>query len=236
MPDTFLGLAVLILLLTPGIIFVMQVDSRRPTRELSALRELISIAGVGTICDITVLVTFGIVRFFFPRVTPNVGGIARVGLPYVRLHFVNIAWWILGLLIAACLLALILGRLWPGVAGRVVSGKIHFTSAWWELFHQKPGTVKYIACELLDDTYLAGYLLTYSTEPDESVDRELTLVKPIRYRARGSTQISELSNVSALSVRASQMKYMTVSYMPAPQQPNAPRQIKPWRDLMSPPG
>lgn len=213
MPDTFLGLAVLILLLTPGVIFAIQADSRRPARELSALRELTTVAAVGAICDITVLVLFGFLHLLRPRITPDIGVMARVGLPYIRTHLISISWWLLGLLIASCLLAWLLGRYWPAVvAGNIVAGRINFTSAWWEVFHKYPDTQKYVGCELLDGSYLAGYLMRYSTEPDEIADRELVLASPITYMSPMAQESSVLSNVGAVSVKASQMRYMTVTY------------------------
>lgn len=213
MPDTLLGLAILILLLVPGVVFVIQADNRRPTRELSALRELISIAAVGAICDFTVLVAFGILRAIYPRGTPNVGAMARLGFSYTRLHLVTDGWWVAGLLIASCVLAFFLGIFWPGVAGRVASGKISFDSAWWELFHQNKNSRIYVGCELQDGTYVVGFLWRYSTESEEIVDRELALAAPISHRSPGSADVSTLANVGAITVRASQMKYMTVTYL-----------------------
>jgi len=213
MPDTFLGLSILILLLVPGVVFVIQADNRRPNRDLSALRELVSVAAVGAVCDFTVLVLFGIFRTIFPKETPNVGDIARIGFSYARLHLVTEGWWIAGLLTSSCLLAFLLGIFWPGVAGRVASGKISFDSSWWELFHQNTGARIYVGCELQDDTYIAGFLWRYSTEPEETVDREIVLAAPVSHRSPGSTDASTLDNVAAVTIRASQMKYLTVTYM-----------------------
>jgi Family of unknown function (DUF6338) len=220
MPDTFLGLAILIILFMPGVIFAIQADSRRPAHELSPLRELISIAGVGTICNVVVLLIFGLLRSLFPTITPNIGQMARAGSEYIRLHFVSVSWWAFGLFFGACILAWILGRFWPGVAGRFVSGEIFFTSAWWELFHKYPDRQVYIGCELNDGTYISGYLIRYSTESDETPHRELALAGPIIYRASGSDVSAVLQNVDAMSLRAGQMKYLTVTYLPLPATPD----------------
>jgi hypothetical protein len=159
------------------------------------------------------LILFGLLRIFSPKITPDVGNMARLGSAYIRPHFVDTAWWALGLLAASCLLAWILGRHWPDVAGGVTSGRISFTSAWWELFHMNPDTRIYVSCELLDGTYVAGYLLTYSTEPDEISDRELTLASPMAYRAPGGRQPSVLPSIDAFSIKVSQMRYLGVSYI-----------------------
>jgi hypothetical protein len=213
MPDTVFGLAVLILLFIPGVIFAIQADSQRPKRDLSPLRELIVIAGTGITCDIIVLVGFAVLRFALPGETPDIGKIERAGSPYARAHVISLAWWAFGLFVFACALAWILGRFSPGIAGRIISGQIQFDSAWWELFHAQPDCQNYVSCELVDGSYIAGYLLRYSTDTEETENRELALAAPIMYRPVGHTEVAELENVHALSIRAGQIKYMAVTYL-----------------------
>ena len=217
MPDTFIGLAVLLLLLMPGAIFAIQADSRAPSREVSAFRELVTIAGVGTICDVIVLLIFAVIRIAAPGVTPNLASLALIGTSYARLHTAQLAWWIFGLFVAACALAFLLGRFWPGIAGRLVSGKIRFTSAWWELFHAMPDCQNYVTCELTDGSYIAGPLFRYSSESDETNDREIGLVAtpeyPIMYQPVGDQTIKPYENVNTLSISARRIKYMAVTYL-----------------------
>ena len=212
MPDTLFALAVLIVLILPGAVFAIQVDNKLPTRELSSLRELAAVAGVGFVCDACVLLPFGIIRALLPGVTPDVGAIERGGAAYLKLHPVSTGWWFITLFLASCGLAYTLGRFRPGIAGRVVSGKIGFNSAWWELFTYKPNTYKYIGCELQDGSYIAGYLMRYSSEIDETGDRSLALSAPISYRPANSREKEIMSNVGAVIVSADQLKFLTVSY------------------------
>jgi hypothetical protein len=218
MPDTFLGLAILVLLLMPGVIFAIQADSRRPAHDLSSLRELITIAGVGTICDVVVLLVFGLLRIWFPRDTPDIGKLARQGSIYTRAHFQELAWWTFGLFVAACLLAWALGRFRPGIAGRAVAGKIYATSGWWEMFHAQPKCRNYVSCTLTDGSYMAGYLMRYSTKTDETADRDLVIAGPVQYRGPGQATTSELQNVHAVSLRAAQIKYLAVTYLEVQQE------------------
>jgi hypothetical protein len=211
MPDTLFALAVLVILVFPGVIFAVQLDNQRPIRELSALRELAAVSGVGVICNALVLLIFGIIRASFPGITPDVGSIERNGTSYVISHFASIGWWAIALLLAACGLAYFLGSVTPQIAGRVASGKIAFTSAWWEVFHQHPDAYVYVGCQLQDDSYIAGFLMRYSTEVDETPDRELVLCAPISYRPAGGTE-SPLENVGAVTISASQLRFLTVAY------------------------
>src|ERR1700683_2440349 len=201
MPDTVFSFFVLILLLIPGVIFVIQLDSRRPYQDLSSLRELVTISAVGALCDLVTLVLFGIFHAIFPRLTPNAGAIVRIGLRYVRLHYAEVAWWTVGLLAASCALAYCLGRFWPRATGIVESGKIKSTNAWWELFHMHPDRRIHVGCDLQDGSYISGYLLRYSTEADDNSDRELSLADPIMYRCPGTAGVQQLEHIGAVSVK-----------------------------------
>jgi hypothetical protein len=148
MPVTVISLAVLVVLVLPGVVFAVQVDNRRPTRELSSLRELAIIAGMGIICDSLALLIFGIIRALLPKMTPDVGSIERKGTEYIKLHFVSVGWWFVGLFLVSCGVAYVLGRFMPGIAGKVTSGKIAFNSAWWEAFHMHPDAYKYVGSQI----------------------------------------------------------------------------------------
>lgn len=212
MPVTVFSFFVLILLLIPGVIFVIQLDSRRPYQDLSSLRELVTISAVGALCDLVTFVLFGIFHAVFPGLTPNIGAIVRNGSRYVRFHYVDDVWWTVGLLVTSCVLAYCLGRFWPRATGVVESGKVKSTNAWWELFHMHPDTRIHVGCELQDGSYISGYLLRYSTEADDTSDRELSLADPVMYRFAGTSEIRQLEHVGAVSVKASEMKYMAVTY------------------------
>lgn len=215
MPDTFIGLAVLVILLMPGVIFQIQADSQRPPHDQSSLRELISIAGVGAFCDTVVLLLFALARFIWPHFTPDTGRIEQQGISYIRLHYVSLAWWLFGLFAASCLLAWILGKYFLTSTSRYLAGKIFITSSWFELFSKYPDSRIYVGCELADGTYISGYLLSYSTDANETSDREIALAAPITHRPPGGSA-TILPNVGAVTVSAGQMKYMTVTYLPVP--------------------
>jgi hypothetical protein len=223
MPTTIFALAVIVVLVLPGFVFANQVQSQVPVRNLSPLKEFATIAGVGLICDSFVLLIFGIIRALFPHSTPDVGDIERGGITYVRSHFVSTGWWFIGLFLASCMTAYALGKFRPQIVNRVEPGRIVFNSAWWELFYRQPNHYKYIGCYLRDDSYVAGYLMRFSPEADESHDRDLALSAPVSYHPVGGTNAIKLSNVDAAIINAGQIKFLTVTYTKRhPTQPLTP--------------
>jgi hypothetical protein len=213
MPDTLFSLGVLILLGMPGVIFAIQLENRQPAREVSPLRELATIVSVGIVCDALALVVFGIIRAIRPSLTPDVGRIERSGMQYVKSHFASVGWWSIALLLTACAVAYILGRFRPQMAKSISLPAIKSTSAWWEAFHQYPDAYVYVGCVLQDDSYLAGYLKSYSTDVNETPDRDLILCAPITYRSAGGDEEREMEDVGLVTVSASQLKFFTVTYM-----------------------
>jgi hypothetical protein len=213
MPDTLFSLCALILLGMPGVIFAIQLENQQPAREVSPLRELATIVSVGIVCDALALLLFGIIRAIFPSITPDVGRIERSGMQYVKSHFASVGWWSIALLLTACSLAYVLGRLRPQIANVISAPAIKSTSAWWEAFHQHPGANVYVGCVLQDDSYVAGYLNSYSTDVNETPDRDLILCSPITYRPTGSDEDSEMEDVALVTISASQLKFLTVTYV-----------------------
>jgi hypothetical protein len=221
-PDTFLGLAALIFLFVPGVVYAVQADLRRPAIEQSPLRELTTIAGVGTICDVAVLTLFGIFHAICPDLTPDIGKLERSGAPYARSHLVTLSWWVIGLFVVSCLLAWLLGRTWPDIANRYIARRIDPESAWHLLFAKTdPDALVYVGCDLIDGTFIGGYLFSYNPDPDETEDRELVLSDPITYRPIGSETATELSQVGAMSIRAGRIRNVAVSFLDPSAHPEA---------------
>lgn len=227
MPDTFLGLAILILLFMPGAVFAIQADRQRPATQQSSLRELVTIAGVGAICDLAILLLSSIFHAIWPRQSPEIDGLEQSGFIYFRSHLVSFGWWIFGLFVASCVLAWLLGRFYPGIASSYIAGKINPSSAWYVLFKKKnPDDWRYLGINLTDGTYVGGYLLSFNPDPEETDDRELALTGPITYRASGDDEAHVLPDVNAMLIRAGNIMNLAVTYIdnsaPIPPVPTSP--------------
>jgi uncharacterized protein DUF6338 len=211
MPDTFLGLALFVALLAPGICFVLIREARVPQRELSALRETAAIALVSVAADSLVLIGFGIFRAIWPEATPDVGSLIETPKTYLKDNLATVAWWSLALLIAACGIA-VYAATRPAL-DKLRLGPIEYASAWYRLFHGG-GYEKFAGCFLDDESWVGGFVSSYSIEVEETGDRDLVLSAPIRYRAKGEPEAATLSNVSAFVVSASHIVAMQVSVVP----------------------
>ncbi len=79
MPQTVIGLGLLVLVGFPGILFLAVRESREPVRDLSALREGSTAIAAGAACDLVVAALFACFRMWRPAATPDVGRLVRVG-------------------------------------------------------------------------------------------------------------------------------------------------------------
>jgi Family of unknown function (DUF6338) len=102
---------------------------------------------------------------------------------------------------------------WPPFSLRKLElGPIRFESAWYKLFHGHEDEIVYCGCTLEDGTWVGGYLKSYSTEVQETADRELILVAPIRLRpAEMDTAVG--FDPSAFVVSARRLMFLDVRYL-----------------------
>lgn len=218
MPTSPLGLAIFVLLLAPGLTYVILRELRTPTRTASAFRETASIAFASVIFDALALAIFAAVRVFAPRITPDLGRLIRETEPYIDLHYRSLILWAVLLLIGASSLAAVFGYFTPAWAKRFTNG-ISFYSAWWNVVRgdEVPkGHTVLAGCELLDGSYISGEVLTASTEIEETQNRDLVLRPPILYRPVGAIELTELE-ASVLVLSAHQVKFLTFTYVPVPE-------------------
>jgi hypothetical protein len=214
-PTSLVGLLLFVALLAPGVCYFLVRERRRPQRELSALRETASVVLIGLACDLIISVVFAIVRALFPRVTPHVSGLIFDFTEYAEPRLAFLLWWALGLLLAACILGLILGRFDELRIGSLSLrlGPILFESAWYRRFHGFPDETIYCGCALDDGSWIGGYLLEFSTEVKETADRDLVLTAPLRLQEPESHEVVDLENVSAVVVSARRLIRLDVAYL-----------------------
>jgi hypothetical protein len=231
-PSNLAGLLLFVVLLAPGFVHALRREAERPQRPILGFRETVRLVLVSIACDLAVLVLLVPARFAIPSQTPDVGALVRSPVPYARTHQALLAAWSLGLLLAACLLAIALAHpavtSFLGQATRRVAvlrwmvpsptDVIQPISAWWKLFadHDHPGAQIYLDCELNDGSYVGGWLYSYNPDEPETGDRDLVLGAPLRIRAAGTDETGPLEGVGAVVVSARQLVRLHVTYVEPP--------------------
>lgn len=231
MPTSFVGLLLFVALLAPGFCYVLRRERELPSRTVSVFRETVTLVLASLGCNAAVAAAFGVVRSLSPRHTPDLGALVRDTSSYARGHYAQLAWWGLGLLVLACLLATALAstdlttslmrflRRVAGVRWLVApSRSVRFQSAWWRVFQEHPpqGHRVYVGCALEDGSYMAGWLFSHAVDYDETADRDLILSAPVFFRPPGAEDGNgmELENVGAAVVSARRIIGLFVSYVP----------------------
>lgn len=202
----------------------------------------------GATATLVSLWLFAAVRGLAPDHTPDVGRLLREPADYITSQLPYLAVWAAGIYVVALALALFAGIVMPHRR----SG-IRDVSSWWLIFgdddrstsrrwpsrRRSEGTdararvQQYVGCDLIDGSYLGGYIYAYSTEVEETLDRDIVLVAPISYvpadlpileasaagdsaektshEAPPITDPAELSDVGVAIVSAARIKFMTVT-------------------------
>lgn len=183
MPTTITGLVLLVLLLLPGLTFVIVQERRGSEQRLTPFRETGVVVFGSIIAELITLGLFGLARALMPGQTPDVGRLVREGADYARNHYTQIGWWAVGFLLVSCLItasAALLTRNNPHPSA---------ASAWWIMFDSWfPGENAVVGCILEDGSYVEGRQASFNVSSDDSPDRDLILVEPLKYRAPGAEE------------------------------------------------
>ena len=217
MPTTFIGLLIFVVFLTPGLMHTRQARVLVPYRDESALVETASIVSVSLVANLVTVVVAAGFRWWQPTHTPDVGRMVALDSTYVRDHSAYVATWTIALLVMSCVIAVWLARV-PALR-RIVTANfspvITDASAWSEVFNTTKGRYTYAGCELKNGSYVGGRITWFSTELEETGDRELCLGPPITFRSAegGHGDIDAQRVVLA----AREIHRIDVSYIEEPQ-------------------
>jgi hypothetical protein len=198
-PTTTVGLLLFVGFLTPGFLHYVQRRALVPQRSLSPLVETATLVTTSVATNAVVLLCFGLLRLAAPGHTPDVGSLLGSGTrgDYFIGNVPYVLGWGAGLLVLSSVLALLAAR-WGWFRSRVTdlfAPVIVDTSAWYQVFEERPegnpdGKV-YVGCDMRDGSYIAGVLAWYSTEVDETADRDFVLAPPlVRKTAEGEEDLA----------------------------------------------
>jgi hypothetical protein len=213
-PTTFVGLALIVLALAPGLAFFVVRGRHRPERELTPLQELGGVILASVVCISGAIGLFAAFRSVLPGHTPDIGQLIRRPAAYWREEYAYLAIWATSLLLLSCALGGGLGALagrsmWPFAA----RGPIVPSSAWFRMFHEPTDVQVYVRCWMEDGSAVSGYLGSASPQAEETQDRDLVLVGPIRsQRDRGAEPRPEPS-LSAVILSAHRIAKIEVAYL-----------------------
>lgn len=183
MPTTFVGLLIFVAFLTPGFLYTAQRRALAPQAERSVLMETTAVVAVSLATNAVVVGFFGVLRWLSPEHTPDVGQLLTTGSDYPVEHLPYVLGWATVLFLASCALAVWVAR-WKWVRGWLgqALGPITDSSAWCETFAAPDdSTYPHAGVELADGGFVSGRVYWFSTDLDETGDRDLVLGTPLQF-------------------------------------------------------
>jgi hypothetical protein len=248
MPTTLTGVLLFVVLLLPGFAYQVGKERRGIERTTSVLRETAAVVAASVASEIFVLAA---TSWLWSRHI-DFGRLVREPRKYWLGHPATIAWWAIGLLagaiVVAYLVTLLRGWEIPGWGHQVAKGlkwirigkrrpvfavvrwvwrQVTYThpstlSAWGVLFRGAKRPQILVDIRLTDGAYVSGALVSASTVGADTPDRDLILGPPIKYRSPKGKNTHELP-YGAVTISARQIGAMFVTKVSSSQSVSDPR-------------
>lgn len=240
-PSDLMGVLLFVVLLWPGFVYSAARERWLPERQLTPLREVVSIVAA----SLSSVVMVGVLAAGFWALWPSAGPDVRRLLfdrqAYLTAHYVSVFCWALGLLAMAIALAALAPVIRSSERVRGTRWLRRLSeppdpstmSAWWIAFSEyDPAEVEmHLGCSLDDGSYVSGVLHSFSRLASDVADRDVLLGPPLALRPAGAMEMHPLHRAGRMVVSARHIVTMTVSYVPATP---APQPAPPARATRSP--
>lgn len=215
MPTTFVGLLISIAFLTPGFLYASQRRVLVPQGERSTLMETTSVLAISLATNAVTAAMFGLLRGLLPRHTPDVGLLLSPRSAYWLAHLPYVLSWGAVLLTASCALAVTTAR-WEWLrrmVSRSFTPVILESSAWCETFAAPDGCYPHAGLELAAGAFVSGRVVWFSTDLEETGDRDLVLGPPLVVRTDAGIEVLESQRVivAARDIRRIDIAYVVES-------------------------
>lgn len=236
-------------LLAPGLAFVLRRERVVPAQDESAFRESLRVIFVSVLCvTVTGLLAAGI-RALYPQATPDFGALVRSPAGFARAHYVQLTWWALAMVAFSTLIAAVAAD--PRIARKVrragrsrvarwLTGSTYAaitpTAALYGLVHMFDHTEAgrgpvYVSATMADGTLVHGSLHSYDVGTAQE-QADIVVSKPRLTTKDGKTHEygAQFAVLSARNVTRLDLTHLA-PVMPAT--PAATRR-RPWRGLLEP--
>ncbi|MYL10230.1 MAG: hypothetical protein F4015_12360 [Acidimicrobiia bacterium] len=216
MIGAFTGVLALGLILVPGFSYRIGRESGRESglaaKRPLGFRETALLIVPGFLATFAGLCAFAVIRAVRPSNTPDVGGIAENPGLYMSDHLSYVFWWcavVLGIASGLAFFGGLTVTRWLVRQGRTQH------SSWYDwLEHPDGDTVVY--CHLTDGSIVAGILLSFNEDYEETEERDLCLLDPWYWPPDDSEERGEryewYDDIAIIS--ASRIQFLRTSSVP----------------------
>lgn len=178
--------------------------------------ETTSVVSTSLATNAVVGAAFALVRWGLPAHTPDVGALLRQDSTYWIDHLPYLLGWASLLLVSSCALAVVIARVHPvrRLLANLFAPVIIESSAWCETLAADEGAYPHAGLELADGTFVSGRVVWFSTDLEETGDRDLVLGPPLRLRTAGGVRDLDVQRVIVASrdIRRIDVTYVVDSH------------------------
>ena len=221
MPSTLVGLLVAVYLLIPGYCYHAARRRTVPTRPVSTVIEGANLLVVAMVANTSMLVLYGALQGvpWIRGHSPSIVHLLRDAEGYLLQSNARLAWvggWSVALLAGASALAVAFAhRLWPiEPFVKRFAPALSDESVWHRYFFigAPKDSYVYLESHLNDGSYVAGPLVWYNTDLEDSSDRDLVIGQPLTLLGPDGEPIEGSPGAQAI-LSAREIRQILVTYV-----------------------
>ena len=221
MPSTLVGLLVAVYLLIPGYCYHAARRRTVPTRPVSTVIEGANLLVVALVTNTSMLALYGALQGvpWIRGRSPSIVHLLRDTEGYLLQSNARLAWvggWSVALLAGASALAVAFAyRLWPIEPFlKRFAPALSDESVWHRYFFigAPKDSYVYLECHLIDGSYVAGPLVWYNTDLEDSPDRDLVIGQPLTLLGPDGEPIDGSPGAQAI-LSAREIRQILVTYV-----------------------
>ena len=209
MLQAFLGVISLAFTALPGLSYRIGRERGQSVKVHRGLRETALLLIPGLITTFAALALFGAIRGAEPAHTPDVGLLLREPGDYFRSHLPYVLGWMAGIVALASALGAVGG--WLVTKGTRAFGGVP-RSAWAQQFEERQKHEIYVHCFLTDGALVTGFLESYNSNPEETLERDICIRAPDFMHSPDGLRVEwEVDENEIAVISASQIRFLTVT-------------------------
>lgn len=210
MPTTPIAVLLYVLMLTPGILFLLRAESHRPRTSRSAFRETALVVIVSAFCAGLVIGLFILLTFPFPQLAEGASKFIRDPSLTLAEHPRQVPLWMGLFFLLTSAIGFIAGgdKIYQTLDRLIPKNERVFQGSAWQKILWDEDHDMVVGVQMKSGVWIEGLFAHHTHTDDDSGDRALVLQGPLSRKLKDAQASETVENFDRLVVQSSDIDYI----------------------------